>query len=177
MPRPPSDLLTSDVLTPDLLAGARLSGYPPLGSAPYEARSAPSQDAQLPRLAPPLFLCRVEAGFPSPADDHLDGRLDLNEHLVRKPGATFFITVSGHSMQGAGIFDGDLLVVDRSLEARDGHVVIATVYGDLTVKYLRKRRGRVWLEAAHPHYEPIYLHDPEDTGIWGVVTHSIRQHA
>lgn len=127
------------------------------------------------RLAPPLFLCRVEAGFPSPADDHLDRDLDLTAHVVRRPSATFFTRVAGASMRGVGIHDGDLLVVDSSLTPRDGDVVVAVVHGDLTVKRYRTARERVWLEAAHPDYPPLEVRD-EDASVWGVVTHSLRYH-
>lgn len=131
--------------------------------------------ASLSPLALPLFLCHVEAGFPSPADDHLDRDLDLMEHVVRRPSATYFTRVSGHSMREAGIHDGDLLVVDSSLTPRNGDVVVAAVRGDLTVKRYRRRRGRVWLEAAHPDYPPIEVGGADAT-VWGVVTHSLRYH-
>ena len=91
----------------------------------------------------PLIAGRAPAGFPSPAADHYDRRLDLNEHLVLHPEATFFLRVKGNSMIGAGIHDGDLLVVDRSLEANHGRVVIAVLDGELTVKRLHHQRGKV----------------------------------
>ena len=84
-------------------------------------------------LQRPLFLSGVSAGFPSPADDYLDRKLDLNEHLIKNPAATFFVRVAGDSMTGAGINDNDILVVDRSLEPCNGSIVIAVVYGELTV--------------------------------------------
>ena len=89
----------------------------------------------------PVFLGRLPAGFPSPADDYIEGKLDLNRHLIKHPAATFFVRVSGDSMTGAGIHSGDLLVVDRSLEAIDGNVIVAALDGDLTVKRFRKRNG------------------------------------
>ena len=87
----------------------------------------------------PLYTCSVSAGFPSPADEYLEGKLDLNQHLIPHPLAIFFVRVSGNSMVGAGIYEGDLLIVDRSLEPRDGKVVIAVVNGELLVKRLRFR--------------------------------------
>ena len=82
----------------------------------------------------PIFACGVSAGFPSPADDYLEGSLDLNEHLIRQPAATFFVRAKGDSMIGAGIHDGDLLVVDRSVNAKNGNVVIAVVNREISVK-------------------------------------------
>lgn len=128
-----------------------------------------------PRLELPLFSSPVEAGFPSPADDHLEGKLDLNEHLVRRPAATFFLKAVGESMVGAGIFDGDLLIVDRSITAQAGDIVIAAVHGELTVKRL-SRVGNQWqLAAENPAFPALPIVD-ENCEIWGVVTRSIRQH-
>jgi DNA polymerase V len=107
--------------------------------------------------AAPLLLAllgrTVPAGFPSPADDYLEGEIDLARLLVERPAASFVMRVSGHSMSGAGILDGDLLVVDRSLAARPGHVVVATLDGEMTIKRLRRLRdGRMALKAEHPDY-------------------------
>jgi DNA polymerase V len=125
-------------------------------------------------LALPLFTCPVSAGFPSPADDYLEGPLDLNRHLIKNPIATFFVRVTGDSMVGAGIHCGDLLVVDRSLEPRDGQVAIAVVDGELLVKRLRWRKGRLFLEAEHPDYPPLQIREAMNFEVWGVVTHSIH---
>jgi DNA polymerase V len=122
----------------------------------------------------PLYACGVSAGFPSPADDYLEGALDLNTHLVHQPAATFFVRASGDSMIGAGIHDGDLLVVDRSLEAKEGRVVIAAVNGELTVKRLAKSNGRMQLEAENPRYAPILFNEEDSVHIWGVVTNVIH---
>lgn len=127
------------------------------------------------RLSLPLYAARVPAGFPSPADDHLDRRLDLNEHLVRRPAATFFVRAEGESMMGAGIFDGDILIVDRSLTPRRGDIVIAVLHGELTVKRLATTRGRRLLKADNPAHPDLSL-DEAGCEIWGVVTHSIRCH-
>ena len=96
-------------------------------------------------LSLPLYSSKVPAGFPSPADDHMEGKLDLNTHLVKHPTATFFVKASGDSMIGAGIHDGDILVVDRSLEPRQSRIVIAAVDGQLTVKRLKKKGKKIYL--------------------------------
>ena len=126
----------------------------------------------------PVLASAVRAGFPSPAEDYIEGSLDLNRHLIRHPAATFIVRVEGESMTGAGIFPGDLLVVDRSLEPHDGHVVIAIVEGELTVKRLKGRAGAWRLVAEHPDFVPILMPSLEDGGetsaIWGVVTNAVR---
>lgn len=119
----------------------------------------------------PVFLSRVPAGFPSPGDDFADGTLDLND-LVGHPSATFIVRVSGNSMISAGIDDGDLLVVDRSIEARHGYIVIAVAHGDMTVKRLERRGQQWWLVAGNQDYPAMPL--PEDGEIWGVVAHAIK---
>ncbi len=124
-------------------------------------------------MARPLMLSATPAGFPSPAEDHIDRNLDLNEHLINHPAATFFVRVSGRSMVGAGINDGALLIVDRAEEARDGRIVVAVVEGAHTVKRLRKAAGRCWLEAANPDYPDIQVLD-DDSHVWGVVTFVIN---
>jgi DNA polymerase V len=124
-------------------------------------------------LPRPLMLSPTPAGFPSPAEDHVDRDLDLNEHLIRRPAATFFVRVVGRSMIGAGISDGALLIVDRSEETRDGRVVVAVVEGQHTVKRFRKKADRCWLEAANPDYPDIQILDDESR-VWGVVTFAIN---
>ena len=126
-------------------------------------------------FALPLYAGGVSAGFPSPADDYLEGALDLNEHLVREPAATFFVRARGDSMVGAGIHDGDLLVVDRSEEARNDSVVIASINGELTVKRYVRRDGQVWLEPENPAYQAILLNEEDDVRTWGVVTNVIHR--
>lgn len=124
---------------------------------------------------PPLYLSPVKAGFPSPAEDTVDRPLDLHAHLVRNPAATFFVTADGDSMREDGIHDGDLLVVDRSLEARPGRVVIAALDGELTVKRLARRGGRTLLVPANPAYPAVDITERESGHIWGVVTHVIHK--
>ena len=118
----------------------------------------------------PLYTCPVSAGFPSPAEEYLEGKLDLNKHLVPHPLSTFFVRVSGHSMIGAGIHEGDLLIVDRSLEPRDGKVVIAVINGELLVKRLKFKDKQPYLFAEHPDYPPVAITEEMEFQIWGVVT-------
>ena len=132
-------------------------------------------DAEPSRIELPIFSSPVEAGFPSPADDHIEGKLDLNEHLVRRPAATFFVSASGESMRDAGIFDGDLLIIDRGVTPQPEDIVIAILQGDLTVKRLKKVGGQWHLAAENKDYPSLPLVEG-DCEIWGVVTHSVRRH-
>lgn len=125
-------------------------------------------------LPRPLFLVSVSAGFPSPADDHLDVQLDLNQHLIKHPAATFFIRVSGDSMLGAGIHSGDLLIVDRALEATHNRVVIAVVNGELTVKRICQQDDGLFLMPDNGAYPPLRIQPTTDFEIWGVVTNVIH---
>lgn len=118
----------------------------------------------------PVFSSKVQAGFPSPADDYIDRYLDLNTEFIKHPAATFLLRATGDSMVDAGIFSGDLLIVDKSLEAIDGKIVIAAINGELTVKRLSCKKGRVQLVPANPKYQPIDISDEQDVVIWGVVT-------
>ena len=122
----------------------------------------------------PLFGCKISAGFASPADDHLEKNIDLNDLLIKKPAATFMLRVEGNSMIGAGIHDGDLLIVDRSIDASDGSIVIAVVDGGLTVKRLSKTASRVRLIPENPNYSPIEILEGDELTIWGCVRHVIH---
>ena len=122
----------------------------------------------------PLAGDPVAAGFPSPADDYVEVGIDLNEQLIRHPSSTFFLRVSGDSMTGAGIHDGDLLVVDRSLDPRPGRVVVAVLDGAFTLKRLMRQAGDLVLEAANPAYPPLKLQGCADVQIWGVAVHVIH---
>jgi DNA polymerase V len=115
------------------------------------------------------FQQSVSAGFPSPAEDHMDGKLDLNRHFIKNPAATFFVRVAGDSMTGAGIHNGDLLIVDRSLEPTPGRVVIAVINGEHTVKRLHLEDDRLLLLAENADYAPIVVSELEELHIWGVV--------
>jgi DNA polymerase V len=135
----------------------------------YDAPDTPSA------LTRPLVLALVAAGFPSPADDHLDRDLDLHELLIQHLASTFYVRLSGDSMQGAGLYDGDILVVDRSLEPKHHDIVIAVLDGELTVKRLYRQGNLVQLRPANPRFPIITIHDDQELLIWGVVTGSIRQ--
>ncbi|MGE4554354.1 MAG: LexA family protein [Desulfovibrionaceae bacterium] len=123
----------------------------------------------------PLYLARVQAGFPSPADDFIDRALDLNEHLVAHPQATFFVRAVGDSMIEAGIHSGDILVVDRALDPHAGDVVIAAVDGELTVKRLALKNGRLFLAPGNPDFAPIEITEDSDLEVWGTVTYVIHK--
>jgi DNA polymerase V len=127
------------------------------------------------KVVRPLFTCGVSAGFPSPADDHIDRKLDLNELLIQHPVATFFVRVAGDSMKDVGINDGDILVIDRSLEATSGKIVIAIVNGELTVKRFVQDNSSCQLVAANPDYPPVEITEDTDFSVWGVVTSVIHQ--
>ena len=122
----------------------------------------------------PLYESRVAAGFPSPADDYSDKSLDLNEYLIKHPSATYFVRVEGESMLNAGIFPNDILVVDRSIEAKDGKVVVAALNGELTVKRLSVRSSKNYLLPENDAYAPIEVTDECNFHIWGVVTSVIH---
>jgi len=122
----------------------------------------------------PLFGTKVSAGFPSPSDDYMERKLDLNEYLIKHPAATFFVRATGNSMIGAGIHPDDILVVDRSLEAKHGKIVIVAINGELTVKRLSKLDGKVSLMPENAEYPPIDLNENQDIHIWGVVTNVIH---
>lgn len=122
----------------------------------------------------PLYLSPVAAGWPSPADDYVDRQINLHELLVRNSPATFFLRASGESMIGVGIHDGDLLIVDRSVEATPGRIVIAALDGELLVKRLERHKDRVLLVPANPDYPVIDVTDREHMHIWGVVVHAVH---
>lgn len=124
-------------------------------------------------LLPPLFLARVPCGFPSPAQDYVEARIDLNKLAVRHPSATYFIRVNGESMVGIGIGDGDLLVVDRSLEATHGDIVVAAVDGEFTVKELHLH-PIVKLVPHNPLFVPRVFGNEEQLEIFGVVTFTLK---
>jgi len=122
----------------------------------------------------PLYHSKVAAGIPSPADDHIDTKLDLNSYLIKRPAATFLVRVSGDSMVNASIHDEDILVVDRSVEPRHGRIVIAAINGQLTVKRLYSKSGKLMLIPENDKFEPIDITDDEAIHIWGVVTSVIH---
>lgn len=123
----------------------------------------------------PVFASKVQAGFPSPADDYIEGYLDLNTKFIRHPAATFVLQATGDSMIEAGIFSGDWLLVDKSIEATDGKIVIAAIHGELTVKRLSRKGQRVYLLPANPKFKPIEITEEIEMTIWGVVTSVIHE--
>lgn len=123
----------------------------------------------------PLFASPISAGFPSPADDYIERRLDLNRRLIRDCAATFIVRAEGESMIGAGIFSGDLLIVDRGLTANNGDIVVAVVDGEFLVKRLEKKGERVFLVAENPKFPKIELHEQREAELWGVVSYSIHK--
>ncbi len=127
------------------------------------------------KLQLPLFITKVAAGFPSPAEDYIEGKLDLNEYLIKHPSATFFVRVQGNSMIHAGIHDSDILVVDRAVEPRDGKIVVAVINGEMTVKRIRKKSGKLYLVPENDEFKPIEITETSDFRVWGVVTSVIHK--
>jgi DNA polymerase V len=123
----------------------------------------------------PLYGCHLSAGFPSPADDHIEKTLDLNTHLIENPAATFFARACGNSMEPGGIFDGDLLIVDRSIKPKDGRVVVVALNGEMVVKRLRTIVDKTFLFADNTIYSPIEITEFCCFHFWGVVTASIHR--
>lgn len=153
---------------------------PPPDPAPMELRPFGLRATEVTPYAPgppralPFLLTRVPAGFASPADDHVDCTLDLNDLVIKHPAATFFVRVEGDSMTGANISDGDVLVVDRAVEPTDGKIVVAVLDGELAVKRIRVREGRVYLVSENDLYPPIPVEGEQELVIWGVVTHVVH---
>ena len=134
----------------------------------------PVPEAPMPAFLP-VFSYRVPAGFPSPATDELEGEFNLNQLLFRHPEATYMIRVAGESMSGAEIHAGDLLAVDKHLEADHGHIVVAVLDGEVTVKRLERKGESWWLMPANPAYKPYKIRTGEELFIWGVVTHVVHE--
>lgn len=123
----------------------------------------------------PLAEAVVPAGFPSPSPDIRDMPLNIHDYVVKNSTATYFVRVSGSSMIGAGIYPDDILVVDRSITPRHGHIVIAAVDGDMTVKRLFRKDGKIMLMPENKHFAPIVVHDGQELDIWGVVTFVVHR--
>lgn len=124
---------------------------------------------------PPLWADAVQAGFPSPAEHYIERELDLNDYLAANRDAVYYVRVKGESMIGANIFPGDILCVDRSLDFFDGAIIVASIDGGFTVKYLRKNGDRTYLEPANPNFKPIYFTPGQAVRFWGVVTGVVRK--
>lgn len=142
------------------MANVRILG--PVGSSPSEL---------------PFFSFRVPAGFPSPAQDHLERKISLDDLLDIAAPHTYLVQAEGDSMRGVGIFDGDVLVVSRALPAGDGDIVIAAINGEPFVKRLSRRGAQLALLSANPRFAPRPIGEGDELTIWGVVTASIRRHA
>ncbi|MEM9336482.1 MAG: translesion error-prone DNA polymerase V autoproteolytic subunit [Patescibacteria group bacterium] len=122
----------------------------------------------------PLYASQPAAGFPAPGDDLVEKALDINDLVVENPASTFFVRVSGDSMEGAGIFDGDVLVIDRAIDAKEGKIVVAAVYGELVVKRYTKVGNDPALVSENEAYAPIMVNESEDVYLWGTVVGSVR---
>jgi DNA polymerase V len=127
------------------------------------------------KLPLPEYLVKISAGFPSPADDYVDKKLDLNEYLIEHPAATFFVRVIGDSMQNAGMQSGDILIVDRALEAKSGDIVLAVIDGEFTVKRFVKLNDKLFLVPENPAYKEIEIKGNMQFEVWGVVTNVIHK--
>ena len=122
----------------------------------------------------PMFFDNISAGFPSPATDYMENKLDLNEYLIKRPAATFIVRASGFSMTKASIYSDDLLIVDRSITPKNNSIVIASIFGDLTVKKLKKKEKSLFLVPANNDYPSIEVKEEMECFIWGVVTYIIH---
>lgn len=175
--------LENGQITPDVLTLKRVCQWLQMPVEKFIGKTAPPANvAEIleaefgERLFLPLADDRVRAGFPSPAESQHEERLDLSQHLIRHPLATFFVRVVGDSMIGENIHDGDLLIVDRAEEVRDGHIVVAIVNNEFCVKRFDTSGPNVVLRSANPLAEDIELFPEDDWYIWGRVIHSIHRH-
>lgn len=123
----------------------------------------------------PAFLSGVQAGFPSPADDYIEDQLDLNELIIQRPAATFFVRVEGESMRDANIYSGDILVVDRSVEPTSGKIVVAVINGEFTVKRFIINKQGTYLVPENPKYPSFKIGPDSEFRVWGVVTYVIHK--
>ena len=135
-----------------------------------------SFDSTTKRLRIPLLNDSVSAGFPSPADDYTEENIDLNEYLISNPFSTFFLRVKGESMINAGIKDKDLIIVDKSLIAKPGNIVIAMIDGEFTIKRLSIKNDELYLKAENHNYPDFRFKNHIDVQIWGVVIYSIHSY-
>ena len=135
-----------------------------------------SFDSTTKRFRIPLLNDSVSAGFPSPADDYTEENIDLNEHLISNPFSTFFLRVKGDSMINAGIKDKDLIIVDKSLTARPGNIIIAMIDGEFTIKRLSIKNNELYLKAENHNYPDFRFKNHIDVQIWGVVIYSIHSY-
>ena len=120
------------------------------------------------------YIGRISCGFPSPADDHLDEAIDLNREYIKNKSSTYFGRVSGDSMIDAGLENGDLLIIDKSLKPKDGNIAVCFLDGDFTVKRIRIEEGKIWLMAENKNYDPIEITPDNELMVWGIVVHSVK---
>ena len=158
-----------------LIDGVPLLSPVPSPSDLFNVEEIRAATPEAPLRERPLLASRVPAGFPSPADDYIETHLDLNQYLIARPAATYHVRVSGDSMIGAGIMDGDILVVDRSLEATHNAIVVAIVDGEPTVKRLHRQYSDIRLCPENPEYPTIWITSDRSLQIWGVVTGVVRK--
>lgn len=123
----------------------------------------------------PMAVETIHAGFPSPAQDYIEDGIDLNKELVHHPASTFYARVAGYSMKDAGINPGDILVVDKLLEPKDGDIAVCFIDGEYTLKYIKFSKDSVWLVPANEDYKPIQITEDNDFIIWGIVTYTIQK--
>jgi DNA polymerase V len=135
---------------------------------------AVSEDAKV--ISLPLYLGRISAGFPSPADDYLEAELDLNRYMIRNPPDTFMVRVTNDALAGAGILDGDVLIVDRSIGPRHGMIVVAVVNGEMCIRRLNRKSGGWVLDPENRDFQPLRIRPGQDLEIWGVVTGMVRKY-
>lgn len=124
----------------------------------------------------PMVEGGIVAGFPSPAQDYVDLKIDLNKELINNPSSTFYARVKGSSMKDAGIQDGDILVIDKSLEPQDGDTAVCFLDGEFTLKFIRIEKDAVYLIPANSEFHPIKVTEENNFCIWGIVTYSIKKH-
>jgi DNA polymerase V len=122
----------------------------------------------------PFFDVGISAGFPSPADDFIELTIDLNREFIKHKDTTYFARVKGHSMKNVGITDGDLLIIDKSLEPQNNKIAVCQIDGEFTVKRIKIEKNIVWLIAENEDYEPIKVTPENNFMIWGIVIHSIK---
>ena len=142
----------------------------------YYIKVLDSFDSTTKKFKIPLLTDSVSAGFPSPADDYTEENIDLNEHLISNPFSTFFLRVKGDSMINAGIKDKDLIIVDKSLTARPGNIIIAMIDGEFTIKRLSIKNNELYLKAENHNYPDFRFKNHIDVQIWGVVIYSIHSY-
>ena len=117
----------------------------------------------------------IQAGFPSPAEDFAEPTLDLNHYVIKNPASTFYARIKGDSMVGANIQDGDIVVIDKSLEPSDGSIAVCFIDGEFTLKRIRSKRGKVWLQPANPDFPAIEVTEENHFVVWGIVTYVIKK--